>query len=93
MVRPKLVPFKNQTQLSLKLSLMKLINYLSSIGWLIFFFLRSQTNPLKLAPERIEPETLRRSILLRPKPIPLGQPKWVNRLVKLTIILVRVAIC
>jgi len=30
-----------------------------------------------LAPERIEPETLRRSTLSGPKPIPLGQPKWV----------------
>jgi len=27
--------------------------------------------------ERIEPETLRRSTLPSPKPIPLGQPKWV----------------
>jgi hypothetical protein len=30
-----------------------------------------------LAPERIDPETLRRSTLPRPKPIPPGQPKWV----------------
>ncbi|KEH17682.1 transmembrane protein, putative [Medicago truncatula] len=31
---------------------------------------------LKLAPEIIEPETLRRSTLPGSKPIPLGQPKW-----------------
>jgi len=30
-----------------------------------------------LAPERIEPETLRRSILPGSKPIPLSQLKWV----------------
>jgi hypothetical protein len=30
-----------------------------------------------LRPERIEPETSRRSILPDPKPIPPGQPKWV----------------
>jgi len=30
-----------------------------------------------LAPERIDPETSRRSTLPGPKPIPPGQPKWV----------------
>jgi len=30
-----------------------------------------------LAPERIELETSRRSTIPDPKPIPLGQPKWV----------------
>jgi len=33
-------------------------------------------SPLKLAPERIEPETLRRSILQGPKPTPPDQLKW-----------------
>jgi hypothetical protein len=33
-----------------------------------------------LAPERIEPETLRRSILPGPKPIPPEKPKWVLKL-------------
>ncbi|MCI03353.1 kinase-like protein, partial [Trifolium medium] len=34
-------------------------------------------SPSKLAPERIELETLRRSTLSRPKPIPPDQPKWI----------------
>jgi len=33
-----------------------------------------------LTPEGIEPETLRRSTLPNPKPIPLGQPKWVFKI-------------
>jgi len=36
-----------------------------------------------LAPERIEPETLRRSTLPGSKAIPLGQPKWVKMMVLL----------
>jgi hypothetical protein len=32
-----------------------------------------------LTPVRIEPETSRRSTLPGPKPIPLGQPKWVKK--------------
>jgi len=47
------------------------------------FFLKKLNSPPKLAPERIEPETLRRSTLPRPKPIPSGQPKWVGEKKKL----------
>ena len=39
---------------------------------------QEDTRDLKLAPKRIEPETLRRSTLPGSKPIPLGQPKWVD---------------
>lgn len=45
---------------------------------IIFFFLQKLNYPLKLATERFEPEMLRRSTLLYPKPKPLGQPKWVK---------------
>jgi len=48
-------------------------NYHSN--WNIFFW-RSKINPHKLTPKRIKLETLRRSTLPSPKPIPLGQPKW-----------------
>jgi hypothetical protein len=47
------------------------------------FFLKKLNSPPKLAPEIIEPETLRRSTLPRPKSIPPGQPKWVNEGLKL----------